>query len=125
MLKDNYASDYAEQLLVKAKIWVKAGDSEKAVPLYQKALAIKDSASMSLANNQMEQIKSSYQLDKINMEQQRHNNRIRLIFLAVIIVVLFVLFIFHVPSGYGTKGIETFGKPKSAKPPQPFGKRMK
>ncbi len=57
MLKDNYASDYAEQLLVKAKIWVKAGDSEKAVPLYQKALAIKDSASMSLANNQMEQIK--------------------------------------------------------------------
>ena len=94
MLKDNYASDYAEQLLVKAKIWVKAGDSEKAVPLYQKALAIKDSASMSLANNQMEQIKSSYQLDKINMEQQRHNNRIRLIFLAVIIVVLFVLFIF-------------------------------
>ena len=49
---------------------------------------------MSLANNQMEQIKSSYQLDKINMEQQRHNNRIRLIFLAVIIVVLFVLFIF-------------------------------
>ena len=90
----NYASDYAEQLLVKAKIWVKAGDSEKAVPLYQKALAIKDSASMSLANNQMEQIKSSYQLDKINMEQQRHNNRIRLIFLAVIIVVLFVLFIF-------------------------------
>ena len=84
----------ALRLLVKAKIWVKAGDSEKAVPLYQKALAIKDSASMSLANNQMEQIKSSYQLDKINMEQQRHNNRIRLIFLAVIIVVLFVLFIF-------------------------------
>ena len=46
MLKDNYASDDAEQLLVKAKIWVKAGYSEKAVPLYQKALAIKDSASM-------------------------------------------------------------------------------
>lgn len=94
MLKDEFISDYALQLLEKAKIWTKAGDYEKAVPFYQQALAIKDSAATVLANTQMEQIKSSYKLDKIELEQKRQHNQSRLIHLVFIFIILLVLFIF-------------------------------
>lgn len=94
MLKKDFVSDYAEQLLNKARVWADAGLSEKAIPLYQQALDIKDSAATALANNQMEQIKSSYNLDKIELEQNKQNNRIRFISLSIICVILIVLFIF-------------------------------
>lgn len=94
MLQKDFPSDYAEQLLNKARIWVEAGESEKATPLYQQALAIKDSAAVALSNNQMEQIKSSYNLDKIEFEQKKENNKIRLFSLIVITIILIILFIF-------------------------------
>lgn len=59
MLKKDFTSDYAEQLLKQAKIWVEAGDNNRATTLYQQALAIKDSAAMALSNTQMEQIKKA------------------------------------------------------------------
>ena len=86
-------SDYAEQLLKQAKIWVEAGDNNRATTLYQQALAIKDSAAMALSNTQMEQIKKSYNLDKIELEQQKQTNQIRLISLIVISAILIVLFL--------------------------------
>ena len=92
MLKKNFPSDYAEQLLKKAKIWMQAGESDIALPLYQQALAIKDSARMTLSNTQMEQIKNSYNLDKIELEQNKQNNKIRLICLIVILLILIILF---------------------------------
>lgn len=49
MLKKDFTSDYAEQLLKQAKIWVEAGDNNRATTLYQQALAIKDSAAMALS----------------------------------------------------------------------------
>lgn len=94
MLKADFPSDYAEQLLKKAKIWTEANNCEMAIPLYQEALAIKDSAATTLANTQMEQIKSSYNLDKRNLEQEKQNNRICLLFLIVICIILIVLFVF-------------------------------
>lgn len=94
MLKEQFQSDYAEQLLTKARIWHEAGESQKAIPFYQQALAIKDSAATALANTQMEQIKSNYKLDKKDMEQKRKNNRTRLISLMFIFIILIVLFIF-------------------------------
>jgi tetratricopeptide (TPR) repeat protein len=93
MLKKDFTSDYAEQLLKQAKIWVEAGDNNRATTLYQQALAIKDSAAMALSNTQMEQIKKSYNLDKIELEQQKQTNQIRLISLIVISAILIVLFI--------------------------------
>ena len=75
MLKKDFTSDYAEQLLKQAKIWVEAGDNNRATTLYQQALAIKDSAAMALSNTQMEQIKKSYNLDKIELEQQPDRNQ--------------------------------------------------
>ena len=94
MLKEHFPSDYAEQLLAKARIWHEAGESQKAIPFYQQALAIKDSAATALANTQMEQIKSNYKLDIRDMDQKRHNNKTRLISLMFIFIILIVLFIF-------------------------------
>lgn len=93
MLKKDFISDYAEQLLKQAQIWVEAGDDNRATALYQQALAIKDSAAMALSNNQMEQIKKSYNLDKIELMQKKQTNQIRLISLIVISAILIVLFI--------------------------------
>lgn len=94
MLKDNFLSDYANQLVVKARIWEKAGDYKKSVSLYQEALALKDSATTVLANTQMEQIKSNYKLDKYELEQKKQNNKSRLIHLMCIFIILLVLSIF-------------------------------
>ena len=94
MLKKDFTSDYAEQLLKQAKIWVEAGDNNRATTLYQQALAIKDSAAMALSNTQMEQIKKSYNLDKIRTwNNKSRTNQIRLISLIVISAILIVLFI--------------------------------
>ena len=93
MLKKDFTSDYAEQLLKQAKIWVEAEDYNKATTLYQQALAIKDSAAMALSNTQMEQIKKSYNLDKIELKQQKQTNQIRLTSLVAITAILIVLFI--------------------------------
>lgn len=64
MLKKDFTSDYAEQLLEKARIWKQAGQSGKAIPLYEQALAIKDSTATVLSNNQMAQIPKQIQYRK-------------------------------------------------------------
>lgn len=94
MLKKDFPSDYAEQLLEKARIWKQAGQSEKAIPLYKQALAIKDSTATVLSNTQMEQIKSKYNIEKTELEQKKQNNRTQLIYLTFIFVILILLFIF-------------------------------
>lgn len=94
MLRKDFPSDYAEQLLEKARIWKQAGQSEKAIPMYEQALAIKDSAATVLANNQMEQIQSKYNIEKTELEQKRENNRTQLTYLIFIFVILILLFIF-------------------------------
>lgn len=94
MLKKDFPSDYAEQLLEKARIWKQAGQSEKAIPLYKQALAIKDSTATALSNTQMEQIKSKYNIEKTELELEKQNNRTQLIYLTFIFVILILLFIF-------------------------------
>lgn len=94
MLKADFSSDYAEQLLEKARIWKQAGQSEKAIPLYEQALTIKDSASTVLSNTQMEQIKSKYNIEKTELEQEKQNNKTQLIYLTFIFIILILLFIF-------------------------------
>lgn len=96
MLKKDFPSDYAEQLLEKARIWKQAGQSEKAISLYEQALAIKDSAATVLSNNQMKQIKSKYNIEKTELEQERQNNKTQLTYLIFIVAILLLLFIFMV-----------------------------
>lgn len=94
MLQNNFPSDYAEQLFTKAKIWMEAGKYEKALPILQQTIALKDSVVTALANTQMEQIKSNYKLDRIELEQKKQYNESRLIRLMFIFIILLALFIF-------------------------------
>ena len=94
MLKKDFTSDYAEQLLEKARIWKQAEQSEKAIPLYERALAIKDSAATVLSNTQMEQIKNKYHTERTELEQEKQNNKTQLSYLIFIFVILILLFIF-------------------------------
>ena len=94
MLKKDFTSDYAEQLLEKARIWKQAEQSEKAIPLYEQALAIKDSAATVLSNTQMEQIKNKYHTERTELEQEKQNNKTQLSYLIFIFVILILLFIF-------------------------------
>lgn len=93
MLKKDFINDYAEQLLAKARIWKQAGQSETAIPLYERALAIKDSTATILSNTQMEQIKSKYNIEKTELEQERQNNKTQWTYLIFIFTILILLFI--------------------------------
>ncbi len=94
LLKKDYPSDYAEQLLQKAHLWVINKQAKKAFPLYQEALQIKDSAATMISNMQMEQIKSKYDLKKFELERTKLNNEWRFIGLSVIVIILIVSSIF-------------------------------
>ena len=94
MLKDGFLSDYANQLVQKARIWRKAGDYKTAIPIYQQSLTLKDSIATVLANTQMEQIKNNFKLDNSELEQKRQHNESRLIHLIFIFIILLVLFVF-------------------------------
>ena len=80
MLKKDFTSDYAEQLLEKARIWKQAEQSEKAIPLYEQALAIKDSAATVLSNTQMEQIKKQipYRKNRTGTRKAKQQNPTKL-----------------------------------------------
>lgn len=93
VLGKNYANDYAEELLQKARIYIEIGEDQKALAFYQTALAIKDSAATKLSNTQMEQIKSDYELEKVELEQVKLHNDIRSLGLAIIVIMLIAAFI--------------------------------
>jgi hypothetical protein len=46
------------------------GKAEKPSPLYEQALAIKDSTATVLSNNQMAQIQSKYNIEKTELDQK-------------------------------------------------------
>ena len=101
MLRQDFPSDYAEQLLKKARLATAAGKSENAFPLYRQALQIKDSAATDITNIQLEQIKSKYDLKKLQLERTKLDNEWRMIGLSVIILILiastlFMLRVFHI-----------------------------
>lgn len=124
MLKKDFTSDYAEQLLEKARIWKQAGQSGKAIPLYEQALAIKDSTATVLSNNQMAQIQSKYNIEKTELDQKRENNRIQLTYLIFIFVILILLFIFRHDSLWYGRHSNT-RKTKSGKQQKTCGRPMK
>lgn len=93
MAKEDTPIAYAEQLSKKADILFEAGLDQKAIPLYQQVLQLKDSLAIAVSNKQLNQIKGSYDLGSIELEQTKLNNNIRLSGLAVIVIILVVLFI--------------------------------
>lgn len=93
ILEKNGGDDYTEELLQKARIFLKIGKDQKALKLYQTALSMKDSAATNLSNKQMEQIKSDYELEKIELEQTKLHNDIYFLSLTIIIIILIAAFV--------------------------------
>lgn len=85
--------DYTEELLQKARLFLKIGEDHKALKLYETALSMKDSAATNLSNTQMEQIKSDYELEKIELEQTKLHNDIYFLGLSIIIIILIAAFV--------------------------------
>lgn len=92
MTKQDIPINYADQLLKKANILFKAGLDKEALPYYELVQQIKDSLSISVAEKQLEQIKSSFDLSNIELEQTKLNNNIQLAGLIVIILAVLGLF---------------------------------
>lgn len=88
MTKQDIPINYAEQLLKKANILFKAGLDTEALPLYEQVQQIKDSLAISVAEKQLEQIKGSFDLSNIELEQTKLNNNIQLAGLVVIIAIV-------------------------------------
>lgn len=92
MTKQDIPINYAEQLLKKANILFKAGLDKEALPYYEQVQQIKDSLAISVAEKQLEQIKGSFDLSNIELEQTKLNNNIQLAGLIVIFIVVLGLF---------------------------------
>ena len=109
MLKKDFTSDYAEQLLEKYQNMETGRAKRKSHPLYEQALAIKDSTATVLSNNQMAQIQSKYNIEN-RTGSKGENNRIQLTYLIFIFVIPILLFYLYGTTLYGTEGTQIRGK---------------
>lgn len=79
---------------MKADILVEMGQPDKAISIYKKVMNDKDSLYRNLANSQMEQIQSLYNMDKLLLEHEQRQTKVHYYALAVIGVALLALIIF-------------------------------
>lgn len=95
-LKDIYLIDYYKELVKKADIYVKMGEHDKALSLYQEAVNGKDSINQAVSNKQMEQIQQIYNIDRYQLEKEQLRNERRTIYLFLIILGIIILITFIV-----------------------------
>lgn len=99
-------NNHANQLLVKADILAEAGRSHEALPIYEAVLEAKDSIEKNISDKQMDQIKSTYNIDKIMLEEEQLKNEIQLTALAVVVVVLILLTTFMLRISHVRKALK-------------------
>lgn len=88
-------SDYAKELRYKADILKSMERYSEALPLYERINQIQDSISTAVSNRQLEEIKDSYHLNQLLLEQGQLRSYIQTIILAVVSVIL-ILCIFYI-----------------------------
>lgn len=81
-------SDYAKELGYKANVLKAMGRYTEALPLYEKATQIEDSINIAVSNKQLEEIKDSYHLNLLILEQGKLRSYVQIIILVVVGVVL-------------------------------------
>lgn len=81
-------SDYAKELRYKADILKSMERYSEALPLYERVNQIQDSISTAVSNRQLEEIKDSYHLNQLLLEQGQLRSYIQTIILAVVSVIL-------------------------------------
>ncbi len=87
-------SDYAKEMGYKADVLKEMGRYDEALPLYERVTQIEDSISIAISDRQLEEIKESYHLNRLILEQGRLKGYIQIIILAVVAVIL-ILCITH------------------------------
>lgn len=81
-------SDYSKEMGYKADILREMGRYTEALPLYERVTQIEDSINTAISDRQLEEIKESYHLNQLILEQEKLEGYIQIIILAVVAAVL-------------------------------------
>lgn len=81
-------SDYAKEMGYKADILKEMKRYTEALPLYERITQIEDSINTAISNQQLEEIKESYHLNQLVLEQGKLQGYIQIIILVIVSIVL-------------------------------------
>lgn len=81
-------SDYAKEMSLKADVLKEMGRYAEALPLYERVTQIQDSIDIAVSNQQLEEIKDTYHLNLLILEQDKLKGYIQIIVLAMVGIVL-------------------------------------
>lgn len=81
-------SDYAKETGYKADILREMGRYAEALPLYERITQLEDSINTAISNQQLEEIKDSYHLSQLVLEQEKLEGYIQIIALVMVTIVL-------------------------------------
>lgn len=89
---------YYQELANKAYVLAQAGREKEAVALYQEVSAAKDSLQIAVLNKQANQIKSSYDADRLLLEKEtiQRQAQLSLLLTLCILIVVLAYFIVHI-----------------------------
>lgn len=81
-------SDYAKETGFKADVLKAMGRYSEALPLYEEVTLLRDSLDTAISNQQLEEIKDTYQLNQLLLEQGKLRSYIQVTILLIVSVVL-------------------------------------
>ena len=81
-------SDFAKETAYKADVLKAMGRYSEALPLYEKVTQIQDSLSTAVSNQQLEEIKDSYHLSQLLLEEDKLKGYIQIIILVIVGLIL-------------------------------------
>ena len=89
-------SDYAKETGYKADILKEMERYTEALPLYEEIIQIEDSISDAISNQQLEEIKESYHLSQLILEQGQLKGYIQIIILVAVAVILMLYIMYTI-----------------------------
>lgn len=81
-------SEYAKEMSLKADVLKEMGRYAEALPLYERVTQVQDSIDIAVSNQQLEEIKDTYHLNLLILEQDKLKGYIQIIVLAMVGIVL-------------------------------------
>lgn len=81
-------ADYAKEIGYKADILKEMERYTDALPLYEKVTQIEDSINTSVSNQQLEEIKKSYHLNQLILEEEKLKEYVQFIILQIVVIIL-------------------------------------
>lgn len=95
--KDQSLKSYVNMIYLKANILNKLGREDEAIAMYERNLALSDSASIVSLNRQVDQIKADYKTDNLLLEKENTYAKIQYMFLILVaaIILILILFVVH------------------------------